>query len=250
MRMQAAVLALGTTLATVSPYKHLLTDQPLAETCNGTYTGVYSPGYNQDFFLGVPYAQAPVNDLRFRNPRPLTSSWKGNRRADTYSPACVGYGPSQAGYDVSEDCLYLNIVRPSGIDAGANLPVAVWIHGGGWVQGSGVDLRYNMSFIVQQSQQQGQPIVAVTLNYRLSAWGFLQGYANAGNGSSLDAGSNWGLRDQRLALHWMQENICAFGGQHQPCQGMTSSLLIVRQVILPKSLSGVSRLVLLQSAYI
>jgi len=56
-------------------------------------------------------------------------------------------------------------------------------------------LRYNVSFIVQQSQQQGQPIIAVTLNYRLSAWGFLHGYANAGNGSSLDTGGNWGLRD-------------------------------------------------------
>jgi carboxylesterase type B len=216
--MQATILTLGATHAAASPYKYHTTHPPLAETCNGTYKGVYSPDYNQDFFLGVPYAQAPVDDLRFRNPKPLASSWNGNRRADTYSPACVGYGPSQAGYNVSEDCLYLNIIKPSGIDAGADLPVAVWIHGGGWVQGSGVDLRYNMSYIVQQSQLQGQPIVAVTLNYRLSAWGFLQGYANAGNGSPLDAGSNWGLRDQRLGLHWIQENIRAFGGQCQPRQ--------------------------------
>jgi carboxylesterase type B len=89
--------------------------------------------------------------------------------------------------------------------------VAVWIHGGGWVQGSGVDLRYNMSFIVQQSQEMEQPIIAVTINYRLSAWGFLQGFAS-GEGQLEDAGSNWGFRDQRLALHWLQENIRAFGG--------------------------------------
>ena len=169
--MLATVLVLGATIAAASPSKHHLTHQPLAETCNGIYTSVYSPEYKQDFFLGISYAQAPVNDLSFRNPKPLTSSWTGNRKADTYSPACVGYGPSQAGYDVSEDCLYLNIIRPSGVDAGADLPAAVWIHGGGWVQGSGVDLCYNMSFIVHQPQQQGQPIVAVTLNYRLSAWG-------------------------------------------------------------------------------
>jgi len=125
IRMHATVLALGATLAAASPCKHHLTRQPLAETCNGTYTGVYSLDYNQDFFLGVPYTQAPINDLRFRNPKPLTSSWDGDRVADTYSPACVGYGPSQAGYDVSEDCLYLNIIRSSGVDAGADLPVAI-----------------------------------------------------------------------------------------------------------------------------
>ena len=105
------------------------------------------------------------------------------------------------------------MIRPAGTDPQEKLPVAVWIHGGGWVQGSGVDLRYNMSFIVQQSQEMGQPIIAITINYRLSAWGFLQGFAS-GEGQSEDAGSNWGIRDQRLALHWIQENIGAFGGMY------------------------------------
>jgi carboxylesterase type B len=64
-------------------------------------------------------------------------------------------------------------------------------------------------------KEMGQPIVAITLNYRLSAWGFLQGYDDGSNSSSLsESGSNWGLRDQRLALHWIQENINAFGGQY------------------------------------
>lgn len=81
------------------------------------------------------------------------------------------------------------------------------------VRGSGVDLRYNMSFIVQQSQNMGQPIVAVTHNYRLSAWDFLQGYDEIHDGSSLSgSGSNWGLRDQGLALRLIRENIQAFGG--------------------------------------
>jgi carboxylesterase type B len=185
-------------------------NSPTAHTKNGTYVGTHSREYDQDFFLGVPYAQPPIGDARFRNPLSLNDSWYGSRRAAQYSPACVGYGPSQMGYNISEDCLYLNIIRPSGHSAHSELPVVVWIHGGGWVQGSGVDLRYNMSFIVEQSQAMGQPMMAVTLNYRLSAFGFLQGYEK-----DPASGSNWGIRDQRLALQWIRENVDAFGGQSQ-----------------------------------
>jgi len=185
---------------------------PIVHTQNGTYAGRHSIEYSQDFFLGIPYAQAPTGDLRFRNPRSLNTSWSHVRPAVEYSPACVGYGSSQMGYNVSEDCLYLNVIRPARASPKSKLPVAVWIHGGGFTQGSGVDLRYNMSFIVQQSQEMEQPILAVTINYRLSAWGFLQGYPEEGEqGNTI--GSNWGFRDQRLALHWLQENIATFGGQ-------------------------------------
>ncbi|KAJ8111867.1 hypothetical protein OPT61_g5635 [Boeremia exigua] len=212
MRIHTSVLVVYATLGFASPTRYSSAAVPTAQTCNGTYTGVYSPSYDQDFFLGVPYAQPPVGDLRFRNPRSLTGSWNGSHKADTYSPACVGYGPSQSGYNVSEDCLYLNVIRPAGAAAGSKLPVAVWIHGGGWVQGSGVDLRYNMSFIVEQSQAMGQPIIAVTLNYRLSAWGFLQGYEDARNGSLSDNGANWGDPDQ--VTIWGQSAGAASVGVH------------------------------------
>jgi len=180
--------------------------KPVAHIKNGTYEGIYSPNYNQDFFLGLPYAQPPLKDLRFANPVSLNTTWAGPRDASSYSPACIGYGPSQWGYPLSENCLYLNVIRPAGIHK--PLPVAVWIHGGGYVQGSGVDLRYNLSFIVNQSVVIGHPIIGVTLNYRLSAWGFLQSDEVKQSGNS-----NFGLRDQRLALHWLQENIAAFGGK-------------------------------------
>lgn len=101
----------------------------------------------------------------------------------------------------------MNVIRPAGFSRDEKLPVAVWIFGGGFVQGSGVDKRYNMSFIVQHSVEIGQPMIAVTINYRLSAWGFLQSEEVRTSGSS-----NFGLRDQRLALHWLNENIGAFGG--------------------------------------
>lgn len=85
--------------------------------------------------------------------------------------------------------------------------MAVWIHGGGLYMGGSADRRYNLSFIVENSVNQGTPIVAVSLNYRLAAFGFLSGK------EALDAGvTNIGFRDQRLALHWVNENIAAFGG--------------------------------------
>lgn len=101
------------------------------------------------------------------------------------------------------------MIKPLGVGSKKydRLPVAVWIHGGGFVQGSGVDLRYNLSFIVQDSVANGTPMIGVSINYRLGAWGFLQG-----NNVSENDGSNYGLRDQRLALHWIRENIAAFGG--------------------------------------
>lgn len=73
--------------------------------------------------------------------------------------------------------------------------------------GGSADRRYNLSFIVENSVNNGKPIIGVSINYRLAGWGFLasQEVTNSGN-------TNLGLRDQRLALHWLQENIGAFGG--------------------------------------
>jgi len=75
---------------------------PTANVKNGTYTGVYSAEYDQDFFLGVPYAQPPVGDLRFRIPHSLNSAWSGSHDAMQYSAECVGYGSDQWNYPVSE----------------------------------------------------------------------------------------------------------------------------------------------------
>jgi carboxylesterase type B len=106
--------------------------------------------------------------------------------------------------------LYLNVIRPSGINETADLPVAVWIHGGGLVMGGSADKRYNLSFIVEHSVDMGTPIIGVSINYRLSAFGFLTG------NTALAAGAtNIGFRDQRLALQWVHENIGPFGGSSE-----------------------------------
>ncbi|KAG6004398.1 hypothetical protein E4U21_001118 [Claviceps maximensis] len=178
--------------------------QPTASVKNGTYQGVYSPGYQQDLFLGIPYAK-PAQ--RFTPPESLDAAWNGTRLADNYPAYCPGYGFDSIGRNISEDCLYLNIVRPHGVAQDAKLPVAFWIYGGGLVGGGSADPRYNLSFIVEQSVSMNKPIIGVSINYRLSAWGFL------GSKEAHDAGAtNIGFRDQRLALKWVNENIAAFGG--------------------------------------
>ncbi len=92
---------------------------PTVETQNGTLLGFYSSSYNQDFFLNVPYAGPPIGNLRFQSPAPLSEKYE-NRDASYYGPACFGYNNmaaiSQVYTNYSEDCLTLNIVRPSGQD--------------------------------------------------------------------------------------------------------------------------------------
>ncbi|RSL44922.1 hypothetical protein CEP54_014488 [Fusarium duplospermum] len=177
---------------------------PTVSVKNGTYSGVYSPQYDQDFFLGMPYAQPPE---RFTLAKELDTTWDGTHQAVEYPSHCFGYGSDQIGYAQSEDCLYLNVVRPAGIKDTSNLPVAVWIHGGGLFMGGSADKRYNLSFIVERSVELKTPVIGVSINYRLSAFGFPCGK------EALDEGiTNLGFRDQRLALRWINENIGAFGG--------------------------------------
>ncbi|KOC17293.1 hypothetical protein AFLA70_336g001521 [Aspergillus flavus AF70] len=160
---------------------------PTAQTLNATYVGVHSARFDQDFFLGMSYLQAPVDDRRFHPADSLTSSWNGTRNATAYAPSCVGYDTTVDASEMAEDCLYLNVIRPHSATNASNLPVAVFIHGGDC--GSAREQRYNLSFIVEKSVQLGQPFIAVSFNYRLSAWGFL--FSNQ-------------LRDT--------ENIAGFGG--------------------------------------
>lgn len=180
--------------------------RPTAELVNGTIEGVYLPTYNQDVWLGIPFAEPPIENNRYRRPKSLNGSWDDVRTYETYSPFCIGYGSDQDAYKTSEDCLTINVVRPAGSFSEA-LPVAAWIHGGGFFKGSSSDLRYNLSFIVEQSVKSHQPMIGVSFNYRLGPWGFLAGPAVNSSGNS-----NLGLHDQRLALHWIQENIIGFGG--------------------------------------
>ncbi|KAA8900216.1 Alpha/Beta hydrolase protein [Sphaerosporella brunnea] len=173
-----------------------------------TYVGRYLPQFDQDAFLGITYA----SPKRF-NPATLLAPPKGKVTAQEYGFSCPAYGSdtttmvASGTIKLGEDCLNLNVIRPSGVAAGDGLPVAVWIYGGGWQQGSSADTRYNLSYIVEHSVKIGKPMIGVSMNYRLAGFGFLfsQEVMNSGN-------TNLGLRDQRTALYWVQKNIRAFGG--------------------------------------
>ncbi|KAK8115360.1 Carboxylesterase [Apiospora kogelbergensis] len=180
---------------------------PTVHTLNGTYEGLHLPTWGQDAFLGMPFAQPPVGPLRWRWPQSINASFEGTRNATEYGHSCMQYGSN---FDLSEDCLTINVVRPTAAEVSASkepLPVLVWIYGGGLSLGSTADPQYNLSGIVQASQDMGRPVVGVSMNYRLGMWGFLQTPQLLAEGSS-----NAGLLDQRLALRWVQDNIARFGG--------------------------------------
>ncbi|KAK6331980.1 hypothetical protein TWF718_002517 [Orbilia javanica] len=179
---------------------------PKAYIRNGTVFGRHSPEWSQDFFLGVPYAKPPTGPNRFRPPQYITQ--KQDIQAKQTGFWCYGYRGDQWEYPQSEDCLTLNIVRPSGINYNSRkLPVAVFLHGGGFLIGSAHDQRYNMTFLVDQSVKEGTPIIGININYRLGGLGWLASRQVAGTKNL-----NLGLKDQRTAFHWIQENIRAFGG--------------------------------------
>ncbi|KAM0560016.1 hypothetical protein ACHAPJ_003973 [Fusarium lateritium] len=182
---------------------------PTANLANGTYQGKHDSQYDHDLFLGMPYAQPPVGSLRFAAPKALDETWKEPRSATEFGWMCIGYGSDtkNLGNPVNEDCLTINIVRPSGVKAGDELPVGIWVHGGSYLNGGSRDPRYNLSYIVDQSVKEGKPIVAASINYRVSQWGFLFGKEMQEAGAG-----NIAFKDQRMALKWLYDNVAAFGG--------------------------------------
>lgn len=185
----------------------LATTAPQVTVGNGTYEGVYLASFAQEIFLGMPYAQDTGGENRFRRPQALNSTWKGIRPAKQYGHTCPDTTDAQFG--MSEDCLSINVVRPAGLDRAKHvkLPVAVWIHGGSYQEGSSVLPNYNLTYLVQRSVEIGQPIIATSINYRKGGWGFLYSREIQGSGHT-----NLGLRDMRQGLAWIQENIASFGG--------------------------------------
>lgn len=144
-------------------------------------------------FKGLAYAAPPVGALRWRAPQPTTESSE-MRTAYDYGAPCLQ--PSLL--NASEDCLTLNVFRPFGVDG--PLPVMVFIHGGGFVSGTANDPLFDGARLAQAG------LIVVTVNYRLGALGWLAHPALS------DSGGNYGLMDQIAALHWVHDNIAAFGG--------------------------------------
>ena len=173
---------------------------PVAGTESGAVRGTQNGGV--DSFLGVPYAQAPVGQLRWRPPQPAPS-WSGIRDTVAYGNRCAARASTNGPRTETEDCLFLNVQRPSGIHNGQKLPVYFWIHGGGLNNGS--SNQHDGSLIVRRTG-----VVVVTINYRLGVFGFLAHPAFTAEAAGQSG--NYGLLDQQAALRWVQRNIAAFGG--------------------------------------
>jgi len=189
-----------------SAHSHNVTVPGLG-TLYGRESGLWA---SVSVFHGVPYAKAPIGDLRWRSPEPH-GSWLSPRDASRPRSACIGaYGKDEALFNAtSEDCLFLSVASPAEVLGGdARLPVMVWIHGGSFDVGASTLPIYNLDAFAARSRS---PVVAVALNYRLNAFGFLGSEALRSRSSSGSVG-NYGIEDQRLALAWVRSHIGAFGG--------------------------------------
>ena len=159
-------------------------------------------------FLGIPFAAPPVGPLRWRPPQPPTP-WDTTLRATSWPPPCPQRDADGAVFG-QEDCLYLNVWTPPGAAPGS-LPVLVFLHGGGNIQGStslgqmGIRL-YEGDLLASRGE-----VVVVTTQYRLGLLGFLVHPALAA-ASATGSSGNYGLLDQQAALRWVRDNIEGFGG--------------------------------------
>ncbi|KAF9477645.1 extracellular triacylglycerol lipase precursor [Pholiota conissans] len=156
-----------------------------------------------DFFGGIPYAEPPLGNLRLRPPVLKTSLDSKSFDASNFGKGCLQ--PSSSVTEFSEDCLTINVYRPTGTKSNAKLPVLFWTYGGGFQDGEASI--YNASAIVAQSVARGTPLIYVNYNYRLGPLGFPQGKEADERGAL-----NLALKDQLTALEWVQANIETFGG--------------------------------------
>ncbi|KAK8079708.1 hypothetical protein PG997_007526 [Apiospora hydei] len=211
--ISAALYALGdcTQDAATSYYR----STTVVKTTSGLLIG--HPGPNRSVvaeFLGVPYAAPPIGELRFAPPVRLPSSnatlnaseWvpKGAAQASGFprfhpqAQQIIDYFVGGAGTPQSEDCLTLNIwTKPTASAAQQKKPVLIFLHGGRFANGN-----THTPFYDGQALADAEDVVVVTLNYRLNIFGFP---------GAPDAAGNLGLRDQRLAVEWIRDNIAGFG---------------------------------------
>ncbi|NP_001165962.1 carboxylesterase clade A, member 6 isoform X1 [Nasonia vitripennis] len=177
-----------------------MSESLVAETCAGKVKGCLdksSLGPEYYAFRGVPYAEPPIGPLRFADPVPV-KSWTGVREATSFGSNCTHINFLTLEMTGSDDCLYLNVYTHS-CEKDKRRPVMIWIHGGGFVGGSGDDDLYGPDYFMVKD------IVFVSINYRVGILGFL-------NLEDEVAPGNQGFKDMVLALKWVKSNIANFGG--------------------------------------
>jgi para-nitrobenzyl esterase len=222
MNRSLIFLALGTLISTVS----LAAIPEPVKTDSGSVAGASNKDASVRMFKGIPFAAPPVGDLRWKVAQP-PAKWEGVKMATDFSPTCANgagggrggrggapkggapkdgapKGGAPAGPAASEDCLYINVWTPAKT-AGDKLPVMVWTYGGGFTGGSGSDNWYDGEALAKKG------VVVVTYNYRLGTFGFFAHPDLVGESPHHTTG-NYAMTDMLAALHWVQKNISAFGG--------------------------------------
>lgn len=187
---------------------------PVLTIEGGQVQGVSTDIKGVTVYRGIPYAAAPIGDLRWKEPQPVVA-WDGVKVCDTFGHPSFqvthypggyttewGYG-KEAAY--SEDCLYLNVWTPAPGKTNEKLPVALWIHGGGYREGWGSEPEFD----AQEWANKG--VVLVSINYRLGVFGFLT-HPELSAESPHGVSGNYGILDQIQSLKWIKKNIAQFGG--------------------------------------
>ncbi|XP_036329415.1 esterase B1-like [Rhagoletis pomonella] len=182
--------------------RHITSETALIETEYGKVEGVkrltiYDVPYYS--FEGIPYAQPPVGELRFRAPQRPTP-WEGVRDCKNTKEMAVQTHAITGTLEGSEDCLYLNVYT-NNIQPDKPRPVMIWIHGGGFSIGEATRDWYGPDYLMEKD------VVLVTIQYRLGVLGFL-----SLNTPELNVPGNAGLKDQVLAIKWVKNNCSSFGG--------------------------------------
>ena len=188
---------------------------PVLTITGGQVQGVSVDNVKDVFvFRGIPYAAAPIRENRWKAPQPV-EPWKGVYLAKRFGNPSYQHIQYKGGYytewgygdeaPFSEDCLYLNVWTKKPGQTDAKLPVAMWIHGGGYREGFGTEPEFDAQ------EWAGKDVILVSINYRLGVFGFLTHpdlCAEGPNGAS----GNYGVMDMIAALKWIQANIEQFGG--------------------------------------
>ena len=214
-------------------------DPTIVLTTSGKVKGAIRDGVRE--FKGIPYAAAPIGDLRWTLPR-KPKAWTGTRDATQFGAACAQvsrYGLTEA--SDAEDCLTVNVTAPYAgpQDLKRKRPVFVWIHGGAFVGGSSA--LYPLDHLAKAGD-----LVVVSLNYRIGVFGFM---AHPAFAKATDGG--YGLEDQRFALRWVKRNIARFGGDPNNVTIAGESAgggSVCMHVIAPKETRGLFNKAIMQSA--
>ena len=187
---------------------------PVLTIEGGQVQGVRADNDGVFVFRGIPYAAPPIGDLRWKEPQPVVA-WEGVRLCDKFGHPGYqavhypGFYASEWGYGdeapYSEDCLYLNIWTKAPGETAKKLPVALWIHGGGYREGWGSEPEFD------GQEWASKDVVLVSINYRLGIFGFMT-YPELSAESPHGVSGNYGILDQIQSLKWIKENIAQFGG--------------------------------------